>query len=81
MKIGDKVALEEDLYSYEASATGDLKGEIDFHKGHIFTIIGSNDIRGVDLRDSDGKTMYECRFVKLKTLDESREEKINKILS
>ena len=38
---------------------------ITYTKGHEFTIIGEDGIRGLDLEDDDGNRLYETRFVKM----------------
>ncbi len=70
MKIGDRVVLEERVEMYK----------ITYEIGHQFTIVGSDDMRGFDLRDDDGNMLCETRFVKMKSLVEARDKKINEIL-
>lgn len=53
MQIGSKVKLTEDYKR--------MNGDI-FTKGHEFTIIGYDDIRGYDLKDEEGNCIYETRF-------------------
>ncbi len=72
MTIGDRVRLEEKVdmgyYVYEI--------------GHEFTVIGQDDIRGLDLKDDEGRLLGETRFVKMSKIpsQEQRERKINTIL-
>lgn len=53
--------------------------------GHIFNIIGNDSMRGYDLRDDDGNTIYETRMIsdhyKIFTIDKERDKKIDQILS
>lgn len=72
MKIGDRVRLEEKVeMSY-----------FTFEIGHEFTVIGQDDIRGLDLKDDEGRMLGETRFVKMKKIpiDEQRDRKISQIL-
>jgi hypothetical protein len=71
MKIGDKVVLDEDLT---------LGGKI-FLKGEILTVINLDDIRGYDLMRENGDKIYECRFLKIKSLNQVRDEKLSTILN
>jgi hypothetical protein len=72
MKIGDRVRLDEKVdmgyYVYEI--------------GHEFTVVGEDDIRGLDLKDDEGRMLCETRFVKMSKipLRDQRDKKINKIL-
>jgi len=77
MKIGDKVVLCEDIYTWSYPSGEKLQ----FKKGHIFTIVGDDDIRGFTIEDKSGKTLAETRFVKMKSLNEVRNQKIKKILN
>lgn len=70
MKIGDRVVIQEDIEMWKKT----------FKKGHQFTIIDSDDFRGFTIRDDDGNTIAETRFVKMVNLQELRETKINQIL-
>ena len=73
MKIGDKLVLCENIYN--------LNQKLQFKKGDIFTIVGDDDIRGFTIEDKSGKTLAETRFVKMKSLNEVRNQKIKKILN
>jgi hypothetical protein len=77
MKIGDKVVLCEDIYTWDYPSGEKLQ----FKKGHIFTIVGDDDLRGFTIEDNSGVTLAETRFVKMKSIEDIREEKINKILN
>lgn len=70
MKIGDRVILEERVVMYK----------ITYEVGHQFTIVGSDDFRGFDLRDDNGNMLVETRGLKMKSLAEARDKKINDIL-
>lgn len=51
--IGDKIYLKEDFEF----------NDILYRKGHQFTVISSDGIRGEDIEDSDGNIIYETRFI------------------
>ncbi len=72
MKIGDRVELLERFFM--------LNNKI-YEIGHRFKIVGSDDIRGFDLKDDDGNELSETRFLKFR-LDKSveRDKKIKRIL-
>ena len=74
MKIGDKVIVTKPI-----SFNGNR-----YEIGHIFTIIGEDSIRGLDIRDNEGHTIYETRMIsdhyKHYTIDIERDKKINTIL-
>jgi hypothetical protein len=70
MKIGDRVVLEERVEMYK----------ITYEIGHQFTIVGSNDMRGFVLRDDNGNMLCETRGIKMRSLAEARDKKINDIL-
>ena len=36
---------------------------VDYKKGHQFNVIGDDNMRGPDLQDDDGNTIYETRFM------------------
>lgn len=38
-------------------------GHIIYHKGHEFTVTGSDGIRGFDLKDDDGNVLAETRMI------------------
>lgn len=52
LKIGDRIEITQDLEVLSGT----------YKKGHQFTIISEDDIRGFDIRDDDGRTVYETRF-------------------
>ena len=73
MKIGDRVVLCEDIYTWDSK-------KLKFKEGHIFTIVGDDDLRGFTLQDKSGKILAETRFVKMKSLNKVRNQKIKNIL-
>jgi hypothetical protein len=57
----------------------------DYKRGHCFTIIGNNGMRGYDIMDEDGNKIYETGLIQKEFTDndfmltERRVLKINKI--
>ncbi len=53
-----------------------------YKKGHQFNVVGSDGIRGLDLKDDDGNAIYETRFIShlYKSLSDIRDEKLRKDL-
>lgn len=71
MKIGDRVVLGERI---------ELISGMVFEIGHKFTISSDDGIRGFDLIDDNGNRLCETRFIKMKSLSDDRDDKINEIL-
>lgn len=57
-EIGARVRLLEDVKMHDCTYT----------KGHEFTIVREDDMRGFDLEDDDGNRICETRFVKMKLI-------------
>lgn len=34
-----------------------------YKKGHLFEIVGEDNLRGLDIKDEDGKIIYETRMI------------------
>jgi hypothetical protein len=71
----NKVILKEDFFFHEQ-----------YYKGDIFTIIGEDSIRGLDLQcERNDRIIYECRFIQDKfdyyDIKKDRKKKLNKINS
>lgn len=52
--IGERVVFIEDF---------EFRGKL-YKKGHKFTVIGCDSIRGFDLEDDYGNRIYETRFIR-----------------
>ena len=52
-----------------------------YKKGHQFTIVGNDDIRGYDLEDDNGNRIGETRFIlhKYELLSKLREDKLKEL--
>lgn len=53
-----------------------------YNTGHIFTVTGEDDIRGLDLEDDEGNRIGETRFIRdhYEFLYRLRDNKLSKIL-
>jgi len=52
-----------------------------YKKGHQFTIIGNDNIRGLDLQDDYGNSIYETRFSgwKFELISKLRDDKLKEL--
>lgn len=68
---GEKVVFLED-YTFNGKL---------YKRGHIFTITGSDYIRGYNLEDSDGNKIHETRFIsdKYELISKLRDDKLKEL--